>query len=91
MKNTAANSNTQVRSGFNRITQNSQSVNSRAQVRTTENVSASSEVSKAGVYTIAIVSAMIGLWGFACFVGGLVASGGPLSFVGNWFKAVTGM
>lgn len=66
-------------------------VNTRTQVRAGENVSATSEVSKAGVYTIGIVSAMIGLWGFACFVGGLVASGGPLSFVGNWFKAVAGL
>ena len=61
------------------------------QVRAGENVSASSEVSRAGVYTIGIVSAIIGVWGFACFVGGMVASGGPLSFVGNWFKAVAGL
>jgi len=66
-------------------------VNTRTQVQTGENVSATSEVSKAGVYTIAIVSAMVGLWGFACFVGGMVTSGGPLSFVGNWFKAVAGL
>ena len=66
-------------------------VNTRTQVQTGENVSATSEVSKAGVYTIAIVSTMVGLWGFACFVGGMVASGGPLSFVGNWFKAVAGL
>ena len=66
-------------------------VNTRTQVRTDENVSATSEVSKAGVYTVGIVSAIIGLWGFACFVGGMVASGGPLAFVGNWFKAVAGL
>lgn len=66
-------------------------VNTRAQVRTGENVSASAEVSKAGIYTIGFVSALIGLWGLACFVGGLVASGGPLSFVANWFKAVAGL
>ncbi len=66
-------------------------VNTRSQVRTGENVTATSEVSKAGVYTIGIVSAMIGLWGLACFVGGLISSGGPLSFVGNWFKAVAGL
>ena len=66
-------------------------VNTRTQVQTGENVSAASEVSKAGVYTIGIISALIGLWGLACFVGGMVASGGPLSFVGNWFKAVAGL
>ena len=66
-------------------------INTRTQVQTGENVSVTSEVSKAGVYTVAIVSAMVGLWGFACFAGGMVASGGPLSFVGNWFKAVAGL
>ena len=66
-------------------------VNTRTQVQAGENVSATSEVSKAGVYTIGIVSAMIGLWGFACFVGGMVASGGPFSLVGNWFKSVAGL
>ncbi len=66
-------------------------VNTRTQVRATDNVSATSEVSKAGIYTVGIISAMIGLWGLACFVGGMVASGGPLAFVGNWFKAVAGL
>ncbi|MCL7489122.1 MAG: hypothetical protein M8357_13225 [Desulfobulbaceae bacterium] len=65
--------------------------NTRTQVRTGENVSTVSEVSKAGVYTLGIVSAMIGIWGFAAFVGGMIASGGPLALVGNWFKAVAGL
>ena len=83
--------NTQIRSGFNRLTQDGQGVKTRTQVQTGENVSATSEVSKAGVYTIGFISAAIGIWGFACFIGGMVASGGPLSFVGNWFKAVAGL
>ena len=66
-------------------------VNTRTQVRTGDNISASTEVSKAGVYTIGAVSAIIGIWGFACFISGMVASGGPLSFVGSWFKAVAGL
>jgi len=52
---------------------------------------AAAEISKTAVYTVGIVSALIGIWGLACFVGGLVASGGPLAFIGNWFKAVGGM
>ncbi len=91
MKNTAVNANAKVRSGFSRMPKNGQDVATRAQVRAGENVSATSEVSRAGIYTLGIISAVIGLWGFACFVGGLVASGGPLSFVGNWFKAVSGL
>ncbi|GAB4337942.1 MAG: hypothetical protein Kow0089_09540 [Desulfobulbaceae bacterium] len=66
-------------------------VNTRAKVRSAEKVSTASEVSRAGVYTLGIVSALVGLWGLACFVGGLVASGGPLSFIGNWFRAVAGL
>lgn len=66
-------------------------VNTRTQVRTEEKVSATTEVSKASVYTLGVVSALVGLWGLACFAGGLMASGGPLSFVGNWFKSVAGL
>lgn len=91
MKNTEVNTGTQVRTGFNRLTHGGQEVKTRTQVRTGENVSATSEVSKAGIYTISVVSALIGLWGFACFAGGMIASGGPLSFISNWFKAVAGL
>ncbi|MEE4164548.1 MAG: hypothetical protein V2I35_01015 [Desulfocapsaceae bacterium] len=49
------------------------------------------EVSKVGVFTIAAFGAIVGLWSVACIIGGMVASGGPLAFVGAWFKAVTGM
>lgn len=66
-------------------------VNTRTKVRTQENVSATTEASRVGIYTLGIVSLAIGLWGFAALVGGLVASGGPLSLVGNWFKAVAGL
>ena len=65
-------------------------VYTRSRVRT-EETAATTEISKAGIYTVGIVSALIGIWGLACFVGGMVASGGPLAFVGNWFKAVGGM
>lgn len=63
----------------------------RIQAQAGEKTTASTEISKAGIYTVGIASTLIGVWGLACFVGGLVASGGPLSFIGNWFKAVAGM
>lgn len=63
----------------------------RTQVRTGAKVEAGSEISKAGMYTVGIASALIGIWGLACFVGGMVASGGPLAFVADWFRAVTGI
>lgn len=63
----------------------------RPQVRTGAKVDAATEISRAGMYTVGIASALIGIWGLACFVGGLIASGGPLSFVANWFRAVSGI
>lgn len=66
-------------------------VNTRVRTRASEQATASTEISKAGIYTVGIVSALIGIWGLAAFVGGMIASGGPLSFVGNWFKAVAGL
>ena len=49
------------------------------------------EVSKLGVTTVAAFGVVVGLWSLACIIGGMAASGGPLAFVGDWFKAVTGM
>jgi hypothetical protein len=40
---------------------------------------------------VAVFGVIVGLWSLASLVGGLVASGGPLALVGNWFKAVSGM
>ncbi|MGA7276519.1 MAG: hypothetical protein WBW79_01140 [Desulfocapsaceae bacterium] len=59
------------------------------QTNTAQNVT--TEVSRVGIITVAAFGALVGLWSLACLVGGLSASGGPLAFVGNWFKAVTGM
>lgn len=66
-------------------------VNTRVRTSAGEKAAATSEISKAGIYTVGIASALIGVWGLACFVGGLIASGGPLSFIGNWFRAVAGL
>jgi hypothetical protein len=49
------------------------------------------EVSKVSITMVSIFAAVVGLWSFACIVGGLIASGGPLSFVKSWFGAVSGM
>jgi hypothetical protein len=62
---------------------------SRLETNTAQNVT--TEVSRVGIITVAAFGALVGLWSLACLVGGLSASGGPLAFVGDWFKAVTGM
>lgn len=56
-----------------------------------EQINVSTEVSKLSITFVAILGAAVGVWSLACIVGGLIASGGPLEFVGAWFKAVTGM
>lgn len=60
-----------------------------AETNTAQNVT--TEVSRVGIITVAAFGALVGLWSLACLVGGLSASGGPLAFAGDWFKAVTGM
>ena len=52
---------------------------------------ATTEISRVGIITVAAFGVVVGLWSLACIVGGMAASGGPLAFVGDWFKAVTGM
>jgi hypothetical protein len=53
--------------------------------------SVGTEVSKVSISVVAIFGVIVGLWSLASLVGGLVSSGGPLSLVGNWFKAVFGL
>ncbi len=46
----------------------------------------------AAVSTVAIgAGSVIGIWSIACFIGGVITSGGPISFVASWFKAVFGL
>ena len=56
-----------------------------------ENSNVSTEVSKVSISFVAILGVAVGVWSLACIVGGLIASGGPLEFVGAWLKAVSGM
>ncbi len=49
------------------------------------------EISRVGITVIGFFAALIGVWGVACFVGGLVSSDGPLAFVKDWFSAVLGL
>lgn len=56
-----------------------------------EKAGVGTEVSKVSVTVVAVFGVIVGVWSLASLVGGLVASGGPLALVGNWFKAVSGM
>lgn len=48
------------------------------------------QILKVGFVAIGVASCALGLWAAASLVGGMVASGGPLALVVNWFRAVTG-
>jgi hypothetical protein len=70
---------------------NTAQVQQKSKVGTAGNVGVGTEVSKVSVTVVAVFGVIVGLWSLASLVGGLVASGGPLALVGNWFKAVSGM
>lgn len=66
-------------------------VKQQEQVNATVSGSSATEVSKVGIVTVAAFGTLVGLWSLACIIGGMAASGGPLAFVSDWFRAVSGM
>ncbi len=51
---------------------------------------ADEQVMKVGFAVIGLTSCAIGVWSVASLIGGVIASGGPIALIGNWFKAVIG-
>lgn len=47
-------------------------------------------ISTGAVAVFGTISALVGLWAVACFVGALLISGGPLALARGWISAVTG-
>ena len=60
------------------------------QAISSESVNATTDVSKVFLYSIGAVSSIIGLWSFACIVGGMISSGGPLALAIGYFSAISG-
>lgn len=48
-------------------------------------------VSKTVLVIIAILSAIIGIWGLACLTAGCIMSSDFLELGSNWFKAIQGL
>lgn len=48
------------------------------------------DASNGVMVSMAAVPALIGLWAAACFIGGIISSGGPIAMMRNWFSAVLG-
>lgn len=63
----------------------------KTRIETQTRTDVTTEVSKIGIITVAAFGGLVALWSVALLVGGMIASGGPLAFVGDWFKAVSGM
>lgn len=39
---------------------------------------------------VGVFASAIGVWAFACLVGGMIAGGGPIGLITGWFRAVSG-
>ena len=48
------------------------------------------DISKLGVYAIAISAGVIGCWATVCLVAGIVTNGGPVELVKSLFRAIIG-
>lgn len=48
------------------------------------------DASEVGMGVIMVLAALIGIWGIACLVGGVVNSGGVAELLNGYFSAVTG-
>lgn len=48
------------------------------------------EVGTVGFGAISVAAGLIGAWSIVCLAAGVIASHGVLSFVANWFRAVSG-
>lgn len=63
-------------------------VNTKNAARTNDKVDV--QIAKVGFAVIGLSSCAIGIWATASLVGGMVASGGPVALVADWFRAVIG-
>ena len=64
----------------------------REQVRTQETSQTGLDtISRGTIAAMGGVSALVGIWAAACFVGALFSVGGPLELAKSWFQAITGM
>lgn len=51
---------------------------------------ADTRISTGALTAFGAISALVGLWAVACFVGALLATGGPIALAQAWISAVTG-
>lgn len=54
-------------------------------------VKVDTQVYTVGLAVVGVSACAIGLWAAASLVGGMIASGGPLALIADWFTAVFGI
>ncbi len=54
-----------------------------------QKVDVSTEMSKIGIYSIAVAAGIIGCWAVISLIAGMIYSGGPLQLLSNLFTALT--
>ncbi len=64
-----------------------------SQTRTHEHTttSASTEIDKVILGSVAAFTGIVALWSVACLMSAMFQAGGPLQLVGSYFKALAGM
>ncbi|AGF78754.1 hypothetical protein UWK_02213 [Desulfocapsa sulfexigens DSM 10523] len=65
----------------------------KGQARTHEQTttSASAEIDKVILGSVAAFTGVVALWSVACLMSAMFQAGGPLQLVGSYFKALAGM
>lgn len=62
-----------------------------SRTRVTGQSAAEVNVSKGVLTALGVASALVGLWTVACFIGGMVVSGGLFALAKAWISAITGV
>lgn len=63
---------------------------SRSRARSVAQATTDTKISTGALAAFGTISTLIGLWAVACFVGAMLATGGPLTLARAWISAVTG-
>lgn len=63
---------------------------SRTSTKSVAQETTDTRISNGALAAFGTISALTGLWAVACFVGALLATGGPIALAQAWISAVTG-
>ncbi len=63
---------------------------SRNRTRSVAQETTDTKIATGALTAFGAISTLAGLWAVACFVGALLATGGPLALARAWISAVTG-